>query len=224
MSAKDTGSAAGGQPADRRFDLVVIGAGPGGYVAAIRAAQLGLSCALVEKEARFGGTCLNIGCIPSKALLDSSELYARARGAGAHALSAHGIIIEQVRLDLQVMMKRKSGVVEKLTSGVGTLLEGNGVQTFRGRASIPAPGRVEVLAGGGKSTKSTLHARSILLATGSVPAELPSFPTGRDGFITSTEALSLERVPKRMAVIGGGAIGLELGSVWARLGAEVTVI
>ncbi len=208
----------------KSYKLLVIGSGPGGYVAAIRAAQLGLSCALVEKNDSVGGTCLNIGCIPSKALLDSSELYARLRGDGAngHDITSHGIKVGKLELDLKAMMVRKRQVVEKLTSGVGQLLKGNGVETFQGVGRLVGEGRVEVISG--KGTKQTISAKNILLATGSVPATLPIFPIGKDGFVTSTEALSLESVPAKMVVIGAGAIGLELGSVWARLGAEVTVI
>jgi dihydrolipoamide dehydrogenase len=214
MSAKDSKS----------YDLLIIGSGPGGYVAAIRAAQLGLSCALVEKNDSFGGTCLNIGCIPSKALLDSSELYARLRGGGTagHDITSHGIKVGKLELDLKAMMARKQRIVEKLTSGVGQLLKGNGVETFQGIGRLVGKGKVEVISGDGK--KQTLSAKNILLATGSVPVQLPIFPIGKDGFVTSTEALSLESVPAKMVVIGAGAIGLELGSVWARLGAEVTVI
>jgi dihydrolipoamide dehydrogenase len=210
------------------YDFLVIGSGPGGYVAAIRAAQLGLSTAVVEKEERFGGTCLNIGCIPSKALLDSSELYARLRGgagaggSGGHDLESHGIRVGKLELDLEAMMARKRQVVEKLTSGVGQLFKGNGVQAFKGVGRLIDRGKVEVVSADGK--KQTLGAKNIILATGSVPANLPIFPIGRNGFVTSTEALSLNRVPDRMAVIGAGAIGLELGSVWARLGARITVI
>ena len=204
------------------YDFLVICSGPGGYVAAIRAAQLGLSTAVVEKEERFGGTCLNIGCIPSKALLDSSELYARLCQRDGHDISAHGIKIGKLELDLKAMMARKQQVVEKLTSGVDQLFKGIGIRTFRGTGRITAAGKVEVSAPEGR--KQTLSARNIVLATGSVPATLPIFPTGKDGFLTSTEALSLKNVPGKMAVIGAGAIGLELGSVWARLGAEVTVI
>ena len=207
------------------YDFLVIGSGPGGYVAAIRAAQLGLSTAVVEKNERFGGTCLNIGCIPSKALLDSSELYARLRAsgeAGGQDLESHGIVVGKLDLNLKTMMVRKQKVVERLTSGVGQLFKGNGVQTFNGVGRLVATGKVEVTGTEGK--RQTLEARNIVLATGSVPADLPIFPTGKDGFLTSTEALSLKRVPARMVVIGAGAIGLELGSVWARLGAEVTVI
>ena len=195
------------------YDFLVIGSGPGGYVAAIRAAQLGLSTAVVEKEERFGGTCLNIGCIPSKALLDSSELYARLRetGHGASDIGAYGIKIGKLALDLKAMMARKQQIVERLTSGVGQLFKGNGIQTFRGTATIAAAGRIEVVAPDGK--KQTLSARNIVLATGSVPAALPIFPTGKDGFLTSTAALSLKAVPGKMAVVGAGAIGLELGSV-----------
>jgi dihydrolipoamide dehydrogenase len=208
----------------KAYDLLIIGSGPGGYVAAIRAAQLGLSCALVEKNERFGGTCLNIGCIPSKALLDSSELYARLHGDGTngHDISSHGIKVGKLELDLKAMMVRKRQVVEKLTSGVGQLLKGNGVETFQGVGRLVGEGKVEVISG--KGTKQTFSAKNILLATGSVPAALPIFPIGKDGFVTSTEAQSLESVPAKMVVIGAGAIGLELGSVWSRLGAEVTVI
>jgi dihydrolipoamide dehydrogenase len=209
------------------YDFLVIGSGPGGYVAAIRAAQLGLETAVVEKNERFGGTCLNVGCIPSKALLDSSELYARLRGSGengggGHDIRSHGIRVGRLDLDLEAMMARKQQVVEKLTAGVGRLLEGNGVETFRGTGRLLAEGAVEVVSEEGE--KQTLKSKNIILATGSVPATLPIFPIGEEGFLTSTEALSLNRVPSRMVVIGGGAIGLELGSVWARLGAEVTVI
>jgi dihydrolipoamide dehydrogenase len=205
----------------KSYDLLVIGSGPGGYVAAIRAAQLGLSCALVEKSDRFGGTCLNIGCIPSKALLDSSELYMRLRAGGEEGIGSHGIEIGGVELDLQAMMARKRQVVEKLTSGVGRLLQGNGVRTLRGIGRLLGRGRIEVSVEG---QKQTLEAANILLATGSVPAWLPNLPAGEEGFISSAEALSLEAVPDRMAVIGAGVIGLELGSVWSRLGARVTVI
>ncbi len=206
----------------KTYDLVVIGSGPGGYVAAIRAAQLGLSCALVEKNERFGGTCLNIGCIPSKALLDSSELYARLHDRGAQGPGSHGIKVGKLELDVRAMMQRKNQVVARLTSGIGRLLSGNGVETWRGSGRLAGKGTVEVSLPEG--SERALKARHILLATGSVPAALPGLPAGRDGFITSAEALSLQQVPKTMAVIGGGAIGLELGSVWARLGAEVTVI
>jgi dihydrolipoamide dehydrogenase len=204
------------------YDFLVIGSGPGGYVAAIRAAQLGLATALVEKDDTFGGTCLNIGCIPSKALLDSSELYARLGGTGGQGIDTHGIKVGKLGLDLKAMMARKRQVVEKLTSGVGQLLKGNGVQTFKGVGKLAGTGRVEVNSGNEK--KRILKSKNIVLATGSVPASLPIFPIGRDGFITSTEALSLRSVPSRLVVIGAGAIGLELGSVWARLGAEVTVV
>ena len=208
--------------AKQSFDFLVIGSGPGGYVAAIRAAQLGLETAVVEKEERFGGTCLNIGCIPSKALLDSSELYARLHAEGDGGLEAHGIKIGKLALDLPAMMARKQQVVDRLTSGVGQLLKGNGVKSFHGTARLTAPGAVEVRAADGETL--TLKAGNIVLATGSVPSQLPIFPTGKDGFLTSTEALSLNPVLGRLVVIGGESIGLELGSVWARLGAEVTVI
>ena len=207
---------------NKSYEFLVIGSGPAGYVAAIRAAQLGLKTAIVEKEERFGGTCLNIGCIPSKTLLDSSELYARLRGGRGEELEGHGIKVGKLALNLPAMMERKQQVVDRLTSGVGQLLEANGVKTFHGTARLMAPGAVEVRAAGGD--KQTVKAENIVLATGSVSAQLSIIPAGEDGFVTSTEALSLKRVPERMVVIGGGAIGLELGSVWSRLGAEVTVI
>jgi dihydrolipoamide dehydrogenase len=215
------GAGNAGGAAKRHYDLIVVGAGPGGYVAAIRAAQLGFSCAVVEKDASLGGTCLNIGCIPSKALLDSSELYARIRDA--EAMRGRGIRLAGAELDLPAMLAHKQRVVDKLTGGVATLFQANGVERYHGTARLAGPKSVEVrLEGRGRTV--TLSADAILLATGSVPARLPIFPEGEEGFITSTEALSLAEVPKRLAVIGGGAIGLELGSVWSRLGAEVTVV
>ena len=198
------------------FDLVVIGAGPGGYVAAIRAAQLGLRVACVDKAPALGGTCLRIGCIPSKALLDSSELYWRAR----HQFEAHGIRAD-VALDLPALMRRKDRVVKGLTQGVAALFRKNSVTHVTGAARLLAPGRVEVDAG---AERQTLEARHVLLATGSEPAPLPGF--GFDGarVVSSEEALALEAVPRRLLVIGAGAVGLELGSVWSRLGAEVRVV
>jgi dihydrolipoamide dehydrogenase len=199
------------------FDLVVIGAGPGGYVAAIRAAQLGLRTALVESRKELGGTCLNIGCIPSKALLASSEHFHFA----THDAARHGIRIGEVGLDLPAMMRRKETVVNSLRAGVDTLVKRNGIERFHGTGRIPRPGIVEVHNSTGATT---LEARHILLATGSVPSALPGIePDGTD-IVTSTEALAFDGVPPRLAVIGAGAIGLELGSVWARLGSQVTVL
>ncbi|MEN8181111.1 MAG: dihydrolipoyl dehydrogenase [Myxococcota bacterium] len=200
------------------YDLVVIGGGPGGYVAALRAAQLGLRVACVERRGRLGGTCLNVGCIPSKALLHSSERYAQLR----HGLGDHGIVVGEVELDLGTMMARKDKVVADLGRGIDFLLEKNGVARIEGFGSIPEPGIVSVeLPEGGPERLST---RNVLIATGSEPARLPGLEVDEKQIVSSTGALALERVPERLAVIGAGAIGLELGSVWSRLGAEVTVI
>ncbi len=209
--------------AAEKFDLVVIGSGPGGYVAAIRAAQLGLSTAVVEKEESLGGTCLNIGCIPSKALLDSSELYDKM----GHQAKEHGILAEGVRLDLAAMMQRKEKIVRQMASGVATLFRGNRIATYRGIGQLVAPGRVTVLpvAGAEKPSQAVeLEARSIIIATGSVAVELSNLPFDGKSILSSTEALSFEKVPERLLVVGAGAIGLELGSVWARLGAKVQVV
>ena len=198
------------------FDLIVIGAGPGGYVAAIRAAQLGMRVACIEKEKALGGTCLNIGCIPSKALLDSSERF----HAVSH-LGAHGIEVGEVKLDLGKMMARKAKVVKVLTQGIKGLFKKNAVESITGAGRIVAPGRVAVEADGETREITADH---ILIATGSVPIELGDLPFDGDRVISSTEALSLAEVPKRLLVVGAGAIGLELGSVWSRLGAKVHVV
>lgn len=206
-----------------RFDLVVIGAGPGGYVAAARAAQLGMKVACVERDERLGGVCLRVGCIPSKALLDSSELYAAARSR----LAEHGIEVGKVRLDLPTMLARKDRVVADLTGAVQTLLERAGVEIVRGAARLAGPHEVAVQPVGGKGgsdRRATVEARAVLLATGSEPVEVPALPVDGKRIVTSTEALAFEAVPKRLGIVGGGYIGLELGSVWARLGSEVTVI
>jgi dihydrolipoamide dehydrogenase len=203
--------------ASARHDLVVIGAGPGGYVAAIRAAQLGLDVACVEKEKPLGGTCLRIGCIPSKALLESSELYSHARAG----LSEHGVGVGDVSLDLAAMMKRKQKTVTTLTRGVSGLFKKNGVTRYEGSARIAGSGRVVVSSSGGETG---LDAERILIATGSVSAELPGLVPDGERIVTSTEALSWDEVPGRLVVIGAGAIGLELGSVWSRLGSSVTVL
>lgn len=198
------------------YDLVVIGAGPGGYVAAIRAAQLGMRVACIEKDHSLGGTCLNVGCIPSKALLESSELFAEASGG----LAAHGIRVGGVELDLDKMMKRKGRVVTALTKGVAGLFKKNGVDHLIGKAHLAGPGKVELE---GKDSQ-TLEAKRILIATGSAPIELPGVPFDGDRIVSSTEALCFENVPENMLVVGAGAIGLELGSVWARLGSKVSVV
>ncbi len=198
-------------------DLVVIGAGPGGYVAAIRAAQLGLNVACIEKEQALGGTCLRIGCIPSKALLESSELYHEAK----HEYSRHGVRIERVDLDLETMQKRKDDVVRGLTGGVDGLFKKNKVTRYVGTGRISAPGRVTVESAG---QKVELEAKHILIATGSVSSDLKGVVLDGDRIGTSTEALAYKSVPEHLVVIGAGVIGLELGSVWLRLGAKVTVL
>lgn len=202
--------------AEDAYDLLVIGAGPGGYVAAIRAAQLGMKVGCVEKEA-LGGACLNVGCIPSKALLESSELYYRARTT----FGRHGIRCGEVGVDLPAMMKRKDGIVQKMTRGIQGLFRKNRVTHIRGAARILEAGAVEVSGG---DDRQTLQAGRILIATGSAPIELSSLPFDGEYVLSSTEALALSEVPDRMVVIGAGAIGLELGSVWRRLGAEVLVV
>jgi len=203
--------------AEGSYDLIVIGAGPGGYVAAIRAAQMGMRVACVEKEF-LGGTCLNIGCIPSKALLESSQRYRDARTS----LSRHGVKLSGVELDLPAMMNRKGEVVKALTSGVGFLFKKNKVDHLQVSARITSPGTVEVT-GAGWSPR-TYVAKRILIATGSAPASLPSIPFDSKYILSSTEALSLSEVPKQLLIVGAGYIGLEMGSLWSRLGAEVSVI
>ncbi|HSV06875.1 MAG TPA: dihydrolipoyl dehydrogenase [Candidatus Binatus sp.] len=200
-----------------RFDLVVIGSGPGGYTAAIRAAQLGMQVACVEKDRPLGGTCLNVGCIPSKALLDSSELYRHTR----LGLAVHGIKTSGVELDLAAMMSRKDRVVRGLTQGVASLFKKNKVTRFEGTARLESAQRVRVRGEGGDEVIETAR---VLLATGSEPTPLRDLPFDGERFVSSTEALTLPRVPRRLLVIGAGAIGLELGSVWSRLGAEVLVV
>jgi dihydrolipoamide dehydrogenase len=200
-----------------RHDLIVIGAGPGGYVAALRAAQLGLKVASVEKEKTLGGTCLRIGCIPSKALLESSFLYEQA----AHGLAVHGVETGRRGLDLNTMMKRKDDAVRRLTRGVGRLLSAAGVDRIQGTARLQAPGQVQVQRG---AETEELEADHILLATGSEPTSIPNVEIDGEHVVTSTEALAFSEVPKHLVVIGAGAIGLELGSVWRRLGSKVTVL
>lgn len=200
------------------FDVVVIGAGPGGYVAAIRAAQLGLKVACVEKNPTLGGTCLNIGCIPSKALLDSSELYDQA----SKQFARHGIQLDGVKLDLPTMMARKDQVVGELTKGVAGLFRKHKIESVTGAGRLAGPKSVEVTAGNG--ARRTLEAEHIILATGSVPSALPFLPFDGQTVVSSTEALAFDRVPDHLVIIGGGYIGLELGSVWKRLGAKVTVV
>jgi dihydrolipoamide dehydrogenase len=199
------------------YDLVVVGSGPGGYVAAIRAAQLGLRTACVEYYPSLGGTCLNVGCIPSKALLDSSEHYHQA----AHGLAVHGVEIGEVTLDLDTMMARKATVVKGLTDGVAFLFKKNEVDRIEGFGRIESPRRVVVKTASGEQALDTAR---VLIATGSKPTPLRTLPFDGERVVDSTDALALRRVPERLLVIGAGAVGLELGSVWRRLGAEVTVV
>ena len=200
------------------FDVVVIGAGPGGYVAAIRAAQLGLKVACIDKRKWPGGTCLNVGCIPSKALLHSSELFEQA----AHGLAVHGISVEKPELDLPAMMARKDKVVSDLRGGVESLLRKNNISHYEGCATLTSKSEVTVALNSGGTV--VLAAENVVVATGSEVTPLPSVKIDEARIVSSTGALALTKVPESMVVIGGGYIGLEMGSVWRRLGAKVTVV
>jgi dihydrolipoamide dehydrogenase len=202
---------------DASYDLVVIGSGPGGYVCAIRAAQLGLKVACVEKDPTLGGTCLNVGCIPSKALLESSERYEMAQ----HDMAVHGVQVGSVSLDLNTMLARKTDIVTKLTGGIEHLFKKNKVVWEQGLGTILGAGQVQVTHG---SAKRVLAAKNIVIATGSSPFELPGVPFDGERVVSSTEALSFSAVPKHLILVGAGVVGLELGSVWRRLGAKVTVV
>jgi dihydrolipoamide dehydrogenase len=205
--------------ANESFDLVVIGTGPGGYVAAIRAAQLGMKVAVVEKRATFGGTCLNVGCIPSKALLQSSHLFEQA----GHDLGVHGIVLGPPKLDFAQLMKRKGEVVDATTKGVAFLFRKNKITAFQGTGRIEKADSVVVLGDDG-AVKETLVAKNILIASGSEVTPLPGVAVDEKKIVSSTGALELAEVPKQLVVVGAGIIGLELGSVWRRLGSEVTVV
>ncbi len=202
---------------DSHFDLIIIGAGPGGYVAAIRAAQLGLKTACIDKRGTLGGTCLNVGCIPSKALLHSSEKFEEAQ----NHLAEHGVKVGKVELDLKTLMARKDKVVDDLTKGIEFLFKKNKVTGITGSARIAKPGEVVVSADG---KDSSYTAENILIATGSEVTPLPGVEIDEDRIVSSTGALSLAAVPKHLVVVGGGYIGLEMGSVWRRLGSKVTVV
>ena len=201
-----------------QYDLCIIGSGPGGYVAAIRAAQLGLKTALIEKYETLGGTCLNVGCIPSKALLDSSEHFYNAR----HHFGEHGIELSGLRVNLRQMISRKDGVVKQTVDGVNYLMKKNKIDVYHGTGSFEDPNRVAVIAADGK--KQVLETAHAIIATGSKPALLPFVKPDKKRVITSTEALNLKQVPKHLIVIGGGVIGVEMGSIFARLGARVSVV
>jgi dihydrolipoamide dehydrogenase len=201
-----------------QFDVIVIGSGPGGYVAAIRCAQLGLKTAIIEKYSTYGGTCLNVGCIPSKALLDSSEHYHNA----AHTFKEHGINLKDLSPDIKQMVNRKNEVVAQTTGGITYLFKKNKVTTYQGMGSMVDKNTVKVTKADGSS--ENISAKNIILATGSKPTALPFLKTDGKRIITSTEALNLQEIPKHLILIGGGVIGLELGSVYARLGSKVTVV
>ncbi len=201
-----------------KFDIVIIGSGPGGYIAAIRAGQLGLKTALVEKDKELGGTCLNVGCIPSKALLTSSDHFVFVKKEAAK----HGIVIDGARVDLAKMQERKDRVVKTFNSGVRTLMKTNKVTTFAGLASITAPGKVSIKSSSDETQE--IETKNIVIATGSAPVELPFAKFDGKTIVSSTEALEFTEPPKKFVVIGAGAVGLELGSVWNRLGSEVTML
>lgn len=201
-----------------QYDVIVIGSGPGGYVAAIRCAQLGLKTACIEKYATYGGTCLNVGCIPSKALLDSSEHYYNA----SHAFKTHGINLENLSVDMEQMMKRKVDVVGKNTSGISFLFKKNKIDGIQGIGSFKDKNTIIIKKPDG--TEQEITGKNIIIATGSKPSTLPFIKIDKKRIITSTEALTLTEVPKHLILIGGGVIGLELGSVYKRLGAKVSVI
>lgn len=200
------------------YDLVVIGTGPGGYVCAIRAAQLGLKVAVVEKRATHGGTCLNVGCIPSKALLHASEMFEEA----GHTFEKLGIVVGKPKLDLKAMMAHKQETIDANVTGVGFLLKKNKIDAFHGTASIPAAGKIVVTAEDGKAQE--IETKNIVIATGSESAPLPGVTIDEKTVVTSTGALEIGSVPKELVVVGAGVIGLEIGSVWSRLGAKVTVV
>lgn len=202
--------------ASQDFDVVFVGSGPGGYVGAIRCAQLGLKTAVIEKDPSFGGTCLNVGCIPSKALLQSSEYFAAAQDD----FKDHGVEVSSVKLNLKQMIERKNNIVSTFTGGIGFLFEKNKIKSFRGLASFKNDHTLIVQ---GEDGEQEIKAVNIVIATGSIPVELPHIPFDGKKIVSSTEALDFKKVPKRLAVIGGGVIGLELGSVWSRLGSDVTV-
>ncbi|TGL45180.1 dihydrolipoyl dehydrogenase [Leptospira perdikensis] len=201
-----------------QYDIIVIGAGPGGYVAAVRAAQLGKKVAIIEKRKTLGGTCLNVGCIPSKALLDSSEEYHKTK----HKLADHGISVKDVKIDIAKMMARKDKVVSEVTSGVDYLMKKNKITRYLGHASFVSKTEISITAEDGK--KESIAGTNIIIASGSTPIEIPPLPVDGKNIITSDHAIGLDSVPEHLIIVGAGVIGLELGSVWLRLGAKVTVV
>src|SRR5579871_5066900 len=200
------------------YDLIVIGSGPGGYVCAIRAAQLGMKVGVVEKSRTLGGTCLNIGCIPSKALLYASEMFEEA----GHGMAPLGVLLNAPKLDHDALMKHKDDTVAANVNGVAFLFKKNKIDWVKGEGRIAQQGKVVVKAGDGAET--TLETKAIVIATGSEVARLPGIDIDEETVVSSTAALSLPKVPKKLIVVGAGVIGLELGSVWRRLGSEVTVV
>jgi len=201
-----------------QYDVVIIGSGPGGYVSAIRCAQLGLKTAVIEKYKTFGGTCLNVGCIPSKALLDSSEHFHNA----AHTFTTHGIDLKDLKVNMPQMIARKDDVVAQNTAGITYLFKKNKIDSFEGVGSFIDKNTIKIVKTDG--TTENITAKNVVIATGSKPTALPFLPIDKKRIITSTEALNIKEVPKTMIVIGGGVIGLELGSVYARLGTKVSVV
>ena len=208
------------------YDVAVIGAGPAGYVAAIRCAQLGLKTACIDRwcdakgKPALGGTCLNVGCIPSKALLDSSEKYHQIHST----YGKHGIVVDNVSMDVSTMMKRKAQIVRSLTGGIATLLKANGIDSFHAHGRFAGQGKVELLDPQSGESTGEISATNIIIASGSVPIELPNIPFQGDWIVDSAGALEFDEVPARLGIVGAGVIGLELGSVWNRLGSEVTVL
>ncbi len=200
------------------YDIIIIGAGPGGYVSAIRAAQLGFKTALIEKDGNLGGTCMNVGCIPSKALLHSSELYQEMKEHGKD----HGIHFQDITVDISAMQERKSGIIATLNKGIQGLMKHNGVDVYQGCGEVTDLNNVAITKDG--TVQKNLKGRNILLATGSVPVEIPTLPFDGKHIVSSEGALNFSKPPKSLVIVGGGAIGLELGSVWSRLGSDVTVV
>jgi dihydrolipoamide dehydrogenase len=199
-----------------KYDITIIGSGPGGYVAAIRCSQLGFKTALIEKYSTLGGTCLNVGCIPSKALLDSSEHYHNA----THTFATHGIDVKEVKINLKQMIDRKAGVVKVTCDGIDFLMKKNKIDVYKGIGSFITKNQIKITG----DTEQVIDTDKVIIATGSKPASLPGLEIDKKRIITSTEALNMTEVPKHLVIIGGGVIGLELGSVYARLGAKVSVI
>ena len=200
------------------FDVIIIGSGPGGYVAAIRCAQLGLKTVIIERYSTLGGTCLNVGCIPSKAMLDSSEHYYNA----SHTFKTHGIELSNLKVNLEQLVSRKNDVVKQTVSGIDFLMKKNKITVFNGHGTFTGPKTVEVKKNDGSTIQ--IEGRNVIIATGSKPSSVPGVTINKKRIITSTEALNLKEVPKELVVIGGGVIGMEMGSVYARLGAKVSVI